>query len=329
MRLTLSNVHDIMCLKRYLRKLALLTRKEDMLFISGLFMKKLRFIVALVFCVSCVAFYGCHESVSSDVVQSDSNAEVYVDEDNISHTSDDYLHDGSDGTIHSTITTGYTYTTPPQSQSDAGVSGQASASVTTTSVGISSEQGETTTTVKPVTTTKKTTTTVKPVTTTKKTTTTAKPVTTTKKMTTTKKTTTKVTTTTADKNQQLINEYVSEVLRLVNVERTSRGLTPFVLDTKLTRAAQVRAEEQKTRFGHTRPDGTSCFTVLTEFGISYSYAGENVAMGQRTPERVVSAWMNSDGHRANILTDGKDKQYTKVGIGFDPESYGWAMHFVG
>ena len=276
-----------------------------MLFISGLFMKKLRFIFALVFCVSCVAFYGCHESVSSDVVQSDSYAEVYADEDNISHTTDDYLHNGSDGTIYSTITTGYTYTTPLQSQSDAGVSGQASASVTTTSVGISSEQSETTTTAKPVTTTKKTTTTAKPVTTTKK------------------------TTTTADKNQQLINEYVSEVLRLVNVERTSRGLTPFVLDTKLTRAAQIRAEEQKTRFGHTRPDRTSCFTVLTEFGISYSYAGENVAMGQRTPERVVSAWMNSDGHRANILTDGEYKQYTKVGIGFDPESYGWAMDFVG
>ena len=64
-------------------------------------------------------------------------------------------------------------------------------------------------------------------------------------------------------------------------------------------------------FSHTRPDGRSCFTALTDLGISYGGAGENIAYGQSSPEEVMTAWMNSSGHRANIL----NSSFTKLGVG--------------
>lgn len=123
-------------------------------------------------------------------------------------------------------------------------------------------------------------------------------------------------------------EYITEVLRLVNVERTNAGLSPLVLDSELSEAAKERAEEQIELFGHTRPDGQSCFTVFKEHGIDYSTAGENAAAGYSTPEEVVEAWMSSDGHRANILKP----CFEKLGVGFahSDDSYGtyWVQLFI-
>ncbi len=115
---------------------------------------------------------------------------------------------------------------------------------------------------------------------------------------------------------------------MVNVERADEGLSPLVLDSKLSEAARVRAEEQIELFGHTRPDGQSCFTVFKEYGINYSTAGENAAAGYSTPEDVVKAWMSSDGHRANILKP----CFEKLGVGFvySDDSYGayWVQLFI-
>ena len=101
-----------------------------------------------------------------------------------------------------------------------------------------------------------------------------------------------------------------QVLSIVNSERAKYGLDALTYDAHLSSAADIRAVEIKTLFSHTRPDGRSCFTALDEVGYSYRKAGENIAYGQRSAEEVMNAWMNSDGHRANILGD-----YDYIGIG--------------
>lgn len=106
--------------------------------------------------------------------------------------------------------------------------------------------------------------------------------------------------------------YEQQVVDLINKERKAEGLSPVTLDTRLQEAAYKRAMETVDVFSHTRPDGTSCFTVLGEFNISYMACGENIAYGQSTPEAVMTAWMNSSGHRANILSE----KFGKVGIGY-------------
>ena len=92
-------------------------------------------------------------------------------------------------------------------------------------------------------------------------------------------------------------------------------------------ASSIRSKEIAKFFSHTRPDNTSCFTVLNQNGISYWYAGENIAMGQPTPESVVTAWMNSPGHKANIL----NANYTHIGVGcYEVDGYyHWVQLFVG
>ncbi len=106
--------------------------------------------------------------------------------------------------------------------------------------------------------------------------------------------------------------YVEQVVNLVNAERAKEGLSPLTIDTKVSAAAQVRAEEIVTSFSHTRPDGSSFATALKEQNISYRRAGENIAWGQKSPEEVVNAWMNSSGHRANIM----NKNFTSIGVGY-------------
>lgn len=106
--------------------------------------------------------------------------------------------------------------------------------------------------------------------------------------------------------------YAAQVVSLVNAERAKHGLSALTMDSSVTAAAQVRAGELYRSFSHTRPDGRSCFTALREAGASYSGAGENIAYGQRSPEAVMQAWMNSSGHRANILSN----KYTKIGVGY-------------
>lgn len=119
-----------------------------------------------------------------------------------------------------------------------------------------------------------------------------------------------------------------KVLSLVNKERTSRGLKKLKLDTKLCKAAKCRSKEIVNFFDHYRPDGTECFTVLEEYGISYRACAENIAAGQSSPKAVVSGWMHSSGHRKNILTG----RYRKLGIACtkvgDAYRYYWVQLFT-
>lgn len=123
--------------------------------------------------------------------------------------------------------------------------------------------------------------------------------------------------------------YIAEVVALVNAEREKEGLSALNgSNAKLNAAAAVRAAEIVESFSHTRPDGRSCFTALAESGVSYGWAGENIAAGQRTPAAVVNAWMNSPGHRANILNE----HFAQTGVGcvYGNGAYGiyWVQMFV-
>ncbi len=108
-----------------------------------------------------------------------------------------------------------------------------------------------------------------------------------------------------------VSSYADQVLQLVNQERAKAGLSALTTNTTLKAAADLRAQETVQSFSHTRPNGTTFSTVLKEYGISYRTAGENIAYGQRTPQEVVTAWMNSPGHRANIM----NASFGKIGIG--------------
>ena len=103
----------------------------------------------------------------------------------------------------------------------------------------------------------------------------------------------------------------ARIIELVNAERAKAGLAPLSLNTTASSAALTRARETVSVFSHTRPDGRNFSTALTEAGISYSFCGENIAYGQTTPEQVMNDWMNSSGHRANIL----QSNFSQIGIG--------------
>lgn len=121
-------------------------------------------------------------------------------------------------------------------------------------------------------------------------------------------------------------EYAKQVAILVNRERSSYGLQPVKYSPLLSEAANVRSSELRKNFSHTRPNGTSCFTVLKEFDISYFSAAENIAYCQRTPEIVMNAWMNSSGHCANILS--KNVEYIGVGVVYSNGIYYWTQLFA-
>ena len=121
-----------------------------------------------------------------------------------------------------------------------------------------------------------------------------------------------------------------QVLDLVNEERLSRNIEPLKLNEQVQQAAQVRAGEINTVFEHIRPDGRSCFTALDEYVTDgYGSAGENIAAGQSSPQEVVNDWMNSPGHRANILKE----SYTALGVGYyygsGPYYCYWVQMFIG
>lgn len=113
------------------------------------------------------------------------------------------------------------------------------------------------------------------------------------------------------------NNFAEQVVTLVNRIRVANGLNKLTTYDKLTEVAQLRAKEIETNYSHTRPDGTKCFTALEDAGIRSATAGENIAKGYSTPERVVDAWMNSPGHRANIL----NPSYTMIGVGYVYDEY--------
>ena len=104
------------------------------------------------------------------------------------------------------------------------------------------------------------------------------------------------------------------ILKLVNAERQKAGVSALTLSTKLTDIANTKAKDMadKNYFSHDSPTYGSPFDMLKHFGVSYSYAGENIAAGQKSAEEVMNSWMNSSGHKANIL----NKNYTQLGVGF-------------
>ena len=124
-----------------------------------------------------------------------------------------------------------------------------------------------------------------------------------------------------------VREFETEVVRLVNEIRTKNGLKALTEDWELSRVARYKSQDMKDNkyFSHTSPIYGSPFDMIKNFGISYRTAGENIAKGQSTPQVVVNAWMNSSGHRANIL----NKSYTKIGVGYVASGRYWTQMFIG
>lgn len=126
--------------------------------------------------------------------------------------------------------------------------------------------------------------------------------------------------------EMMAADFAQEVLYYVNIEREKVGLKGLKLSPQLMKAAEVRAEEILQYFSHTRPDGSDCFTAVK---IRYNHIGENIAAGQSTPQDVVEAWMDSPGHRENIL----DPNFGRMGLGYvyaEDSRYGhyWAQLFM-
>lgn len=121
-------------------------------------------------------------------------------------------------------------------------------------------------------------------------------------------------------------DYENEVIRLVNEQRVKNGLKELQADWELSRVARFKSQDMKDNnyFSHTSPIYGSPFEMIKNFGISYRSAGENIARGQRTPQAVVNGWMNSSGHRANIL----NSTYTKIGVGYVADGNYWTQMFI-
>ena len=122
-------------------------------------------------------------------------------------------------------------------------------------------------------------------------------------------------------------DYEAEVIRLVNEVRAANGLSALSTNWELSRVARYKSEDMSTNryFSHTSPTYGTPFQMMRSFGISYRTAGENIAYGQRTPAAVVDAWMNSSGHRANIL----NASYTQIGVGYYASGNYWTQMFIG
>jgi uncharacterized YkwD family protein/spore coat assembly protein SafA len=121
--------------------------------------------------------------------------------------------------------------------------------------------------------------------------------------------------------------YESEVVRIVNEERAKRGLRELKHNWQLSRVARYKSQDMKDLgyFSHTSPTYGSPFQMIKSFGITYRSAGENIARGQRSPKEVVNAWMNSSGHRANILSS----SFTEIGVGYASDGNYWTQMFIG
>lgn len=121
----------------------------------------------------------------------------------------------------------------------------------------------------------------------------------------------------------------TQVIQLVNKERAARGLTMLKTNWELSRVARYKSQDMinKNYFGHTSPTYGTPFQMMESFGLRFSSAGENIAYGQRTPQEVMTAWMNSPGHRANILS----ASYTHIGVGAAKKANGtlyWTQLFM-
>ena len=124
-----------------------------------------------------------------------------------------------------------------------------------------------------------------------------------------------------------VQNFEEEVARLVNEQRAKNGLSPLTLNWELSRVARYKSEDMARNryFSHTSPTYGTPFEMIRSFGLSYRSAGENIAYGQRTPAAVMDAWMNSSGHRANIL----NASYTQIDVGYYANGNYWTQMFIG
>ncbi|WP_407269429.1 CAP domain-containing protein [Radiobacillus sp. PE A8.2] len=129
-----------------------------------------------------------------------------------------------------------------------------------------------------------------------------------------------------NKGNQNMSAFVSEVIKLTNAERQKQGLSPLQGYPDLNNVADAKAKDMNAKeyFSHTSPTYGSPFDMMRDFGITYTSAAENIAQGQPTPEEVVNAWMNSEGHRANIL----DGNFTHIGVGYEKSGHQWVQMFI-
>ena len=127
--------------------------------------------------------------------------------------------------------------------------------------------------------------------------------------------------------EHTVSEYEQRVVELVNDIRVKNGLSALKLNNKLSEVARMKSQDMKDKryFSHNSPTYGSPFDMMKQFGISYRTAGENIAMGQQTPEIVVNAWMNSEGHRANIL----NASFKEIGMGYVADGNYWTQMFIG
>jgi uncharacterized YkwD family protein len=124
-----------------------------------------------------------------------------------------------------------------------------------------------------------------------------------------------------------LSAFEQKVVDLTNQERAKNGLPALKVDATLSKMAHEKSRDMSANgyFSHTSPTYGSPFDMMKQYGITYRYAGENIAMGQKTPEEVVNAWMNSPGHRANIL----NPNYNYIGVGYVSKGNYWTQDFIG
>lgn len=126
------------------------------------------------------------------------------------------------------------------------------------------------------------------------------------------------------------SSFQNQVVQLVNQQRAANGLKALTVNSSLTKTATLKSEDMAklNYFDHQSPTYGSPFDMMKQYGITYRSAGENIAMGQKTPQQVMDGWMNSPGHRANIL----NSSYTQIGVGIAKNSQGqyiWTQQFIG
>lgn len=126
-------------------------------------------------------------------------------------------------------------------------------------------------------------------------------------------------------NENTYTDLINEVYEITNNYRSLVGVYSLTLDSSLVEAANIRAKELSDSFSHTRPNGSSCFTVLSELGISYGTAGENIAAGYSSSQSVMEGWRSSSGHYQNIISS----KFKKIGIGVNiiNNQYYWVQIF--
>lgn len=126
-------------------------------------------------------------------------------------------------------------------------------------------------------------------------------------------------------NENTYTDLINEVYEITNDYRSLVGVPSLTLDSSLVEAANIRAKELSDSFSHTRPNGSSCFTILSELGISYGTAGENIAAGYSSSQSVMEGWRSSSGHYQNIISS----KFKKIGIGVNiiNNQYYWVQIF--